>query len=85
MCTLFPTAPQDYENVTSVLTFEEGVTRVCESIVIKNDDTVELIYGPDLEKFTVSLVEVPMSVGSSAIVDTTADSAEIYIEDNDGR
>ena len=85
MCVLSPKAPQDYEDMNVLLSFEEDVELLCTSIVIRNDESVELSDGPDAEKFTVSLVEVPMGVGSSAIIDTTADRAEIYIVDDDSK
>ena len=82
---LSPTAPQDYRSITTVLNFDGNRTVVCTSTVIFDDSTVELDFGPDAEKFTVSLVELPGNGSYNLIVDPTASRADIFIEDNDGK
>ena len=67
--------------MTTELVFEGNLTRVCTLIVIYDDNTVELSYGPNAEKFTISLESKHRGVGHNVIILSTAD---IYIIDNDG-
>ena len=75
---ILPTASKDYEYVTTEMVFEGGLTHVCTSIAIYDDNQVEWNHGPNTEMFTISLES---GVGRNAVILSTAN---IYIIDNDG-
>ena len=73
-------APKDYESVNTEMVFEGGLTRVCTSIIIYDDNTVELSDSRNAEKFTISLESRHRGVEHTAVISRE----NIYIIDNDG-